>query len=82
MVKQSPFQQDLFDFKYIEEQVAKIKKSMNENNGESEYVESDDMEASENKENIYELLKVQQLLLEDILDQLKKMNKKTKRKWF
>lgn len=68
MVKQSPFQQELFDFKYIEDQVATIKESSHTK------VENDTTH----------LLEEHLQLLRDIHNVLIEMNHNTqkKKKWF
>lgn len=68
MVKQSPFQQDLFDFKYIEDQVTAIKKSIRE---------SDKIEPEKEETNFYE---EQLSLLREIRNILLEIDKNTKKK--
>jgi len=72
MVKQSPFQQDLFDFQYIEDQVSAIKQSM------------ENVEVIEDEKEVKEMLNEQLAILYEINDTLAKMNesKKTKKSWF
>lgn len=72
MVKQSPFQHDLFDFKYIEDQVASIKKTINNE------------ESNEDKRNIEDILEEQLSVLKEIQFLLTEINSNTKRKnsWF
>lgn len=85
MVKQSPFQKDLFDLTYIEDQVAKIKQEMNKKNSNNEASASDDsnMSMSSNDEsNLYEMLKVHEILLKDIQQQLEQLNSKSQKRWF
>lgn len=74
MVKQSPFQTDLFDFKYIEDQVAAIKKSMKEN--ETKFVE--------NEKSLHNILDEQFAVLQEIQYLLSEIEKNTKKKknWF
>lgn len=72
MVKQSPFQQDLFDFKYIEDQVSAIKQSM------------ENVESIDDEKEVREMLNEQLAILHEINDTLTKMteNKKVKKGWF
>jgi len=78
MVKQSPFQTDLFDFKYIEDQVKAIKASMNEGNEETTE------ESKDNEQNINEILNNQLEILHDIQYLLTEIENNTKKKkgWF
>lgn len=71
MVKQNPFQQDLFDFSYIEEQVDEIKKSTKKT------------ETIENERNLNEILDEQLSVLHDIQYLLSEIDNNTKRrkKW-
>lgn len=82
MVKQSPFQQDLFDFKYIEDQVATIKASMDNKEDKLENNSDDSLDNNDPEQNIYEMLHVQKLLLEDIQAQLSELNDQSKGKWW
>lgn len=68
MVKQSPFQQDLFDFKYIEDQVANIKKSVKETNN------------IEDERSLTGILDEQLSVLHDIQYLLSEIDHNTKRK--
>lgn len=68
MVKQSPFQQDLFDFNYIENQVAEIKKSMDK---ENDYMD---------EQQISEILNNQLVILENIQQLLSEIDDNTKKK--
>lgn len=79
MVKQSPFQTDLFDFKYIEDQVKAIKASM------KEISEEETNEASENNEqDINDILNNQLEILHNIQYLLTEIENNTKKKkgWF
>jgi len=72
MVKQSPFQHDLFDFTYIEEQVKNLKKSLPEK-------EMEDLE----EQTLKKLVEEQTFILRDIDERLHIIEKKQqKRKWF
>lgn len=72
MVKPNPFQQDLFDFTYIEDQVKDIKKSM-ENNA-SEMIE---------EKSITDMLDEQLAILQDIQRLLTEIDGNTRKKsWF
>ncbi|MEJ8776703.1 hypothetical protein [Pseudogracilibacillus sp. ICA-222130] len=72
MVKQSPFQHDLFDFTYIEEQVKNLKKSLPEK-------EMEDLE----EQTLKKLVEEQTFILRDIDERLHNIEKKQqKRKWF
>lgn len=71
MVKRSPFQQDLFDFKYIEDQVAEINKTMETTN------EITDEQA------LLDVLNDQLSVLQDIQTILTNIENNTKKKsWF
>lgn len=71
MVKQSPFQQDLFDFNYIENQVADIKKSIDK--------ENDNID----EQQLSEILNNQLVILENIQQLLSEIDDNTKKKtWF
>lgn len=70
MVKQSPFQHDLFDFSYIEEQVKQMKKSIPSTK------ETDE-------QSLRKLVEEQSIFIKDLDDRLEKIEaKKQKRKWF
>lgn len=69
MVKQSPFQHDLFDFKSIEDQVKAIKKSVAEN------------ENKPNTQSSNEILHEQIALLENIQSLLMDIKNNTKKNW-
>ena len=72
MVKQSPFQEDLFDFKYIEDQVSAIKQTM------------ENVENIDDEREIREMLNEQLNILYEINNTLEKMNesKNKKKGWF
>lgn len=72
MVKQSPLQQDLFDFKYIEDQVATIKESLDESPNTKE------------EKDITKFFDEHLQLLRDIHNVLSEIdhNTKKKKKWF
>lgn len=72
MVKQSPFQEDLFDFKYIEDQVSAIKESM------------EDSENVKDERNLIDVLDQQLSVLHDIQHLLTEIaaNSKKKKSWF
>lgn len=72
MVKQSPFQEDLFDFSYIENQVNKIKENMEKS---KDKVSDPSLE---------EMLNQQLFLLHDIQSLLYDMRdpSKKKKRWF
>lgn len=76
MVKQSPLQSDLFNNKYIEDQVKKIKESLDEKKADSK---TDELE-----EKLSNLLKDQLSILQDIQFILSEIEKNThkKRRWF
>lgn len=78
MVKQSPFQTDLFDFKYIEDQVKAIKASMNESNEETT------AQSENNEPDINEILNNQLEILHNIQYLLTEIENNTKKKkgWF
>lgn len=77
MVKQSAFQHELFDFKYIEDQVKKIKNSVEDTKNNSEL-------ESEDEQSINEILNNQLSILQDIQFILNEINNNTKKKkgWF
>lgn len=74
MVKQSPFQHDLFDFKYIEEQVSAIKKNQKRKKVTDLSNEKDLTEILDNQLSV--LNKIQQILSEI------ENNTKKKKHWF
>lgn len=76
MVKQSPLQGDLFNNKYIEAQVKKIKESLEE--------KSVDSKSDEPEDNLSNLLKDQLSVLQDIQFILSEIEKNTqkKKRWF
>jgi len=76
MVKQSPLQSDLFNNKYIEDQVKKIKESLDEKKADSK---TDELE-----EKLSNILKDQLSILQDIQFILSEIEKNThkKRRWF
>jgi len=72
MVKHDLFQQDLFDFKYIEDQVSSIKQSMQE------------VEKLDSEKDIKDMLNEQLAILHDINNRLEKIteNEMKKKRWF
>lgn len=72
MVKHDLFQQDLFDFKYIEDQVSSIKQSMQ------------DVEKLDSEKDIKDMLNEQLAILHDINNRLEKIteNEMKKKRWF
>lgn len=76
MVKPNPFQHELFDFKYIEDQVAKIK-------GETKEIEHEEEDKEVEEDSLKEILHEQLSVLKDIHSLLLTIDKNTqKKRWF
>lgn len=81
MVKQSPLQSDLFNHKFIEDQVKKIKESLEK---EKKEVEDENDTSPEAEETTKDLLLDQLIILQEIQLILKDIEKNThkKKRWY